>query len=90
MGYFADITAGQRLEDLDISVHCDITIFEWLMRWVKQDQVPEEERPQLQPGYVIPILVSAAFLQMEPLLQDCLLFCHEHMNDILRTSTSLS
>lgn len=23
---------------MDISVHCDINIFEWLMRWVKKDQ----------------------------------------------------
>lgn len=22
---------------MDISVHCDINIFEWLMRWVKKD-----------------------------------------------------
>ena len=35
MGYFRDITTGQSLEDVDISVHCDITIFEWLMAWIK-------------------------------------------------------
>ena len=35
MGYFRDITAGQSLEDVDISVHCDIKIFEWLMDWIK-------------------------------------------------------
>lgn len=29
------INLGQRLEDMDISVHCDLTIFEWLMKWVK-------------------------------------------------------
>lgn len=36
------------------------------------------------------MLVSAAFLRMEPLFSECLLYCHEHMNDILKTSTSLS
>lgn len=35
MGYFRDITSGQSLEDVDISVHCDVTIFEWLMDWLK-------------------------------------------------------
>mgnify|MGYP003312705905 CR=1 FL=1 len=35
MGYFRDITTGQSLEDVDISVHCDITVFEWLMAWIK-------------------------------------------------------
>nr|CAH7742784.1 unnamed protein product [Callosobruchus chinensis] len=90
MGYFAEVTLGQRLEDMDISVHCDIGIFEWLMQWVKKDSLLEEDWPKLDPQCVIPILVSAAFLQMEPLLNDCLLFCHEHMNEILRTSTNLS
>ena len=36
MGYFRDITIGQSLEDVDISVHCDVTIFEWLMAWIKR------------------------------------------------------
>ncbi|CAG9815083.1 unnamed protein product [Phaedon cochleariae] len=90
MGYFADVTQGQRLEDMDISVHCDIGIFEWLMQWVKKDDLQEDDWPQLDAQCVIPILVSAAFLQMEPLLNDCLLFCHEHMNEILRTNTNLS
>jgi hypothetical protein len=90
MGYFAEVTTGQRLEDMDISVHCDIGIFEWLMKWVKKDSLLEEDWPQLDPQCVVPILVSAAFLQMEPLQNDCLLFCHEHMNEILRTSTNLS
>uniref|UniRef100_A0A6P7FTN9 Uncharacterized protein KIAA1841 isoform X1 n=1 Tax=Diabrotica virgifera virgifera TaxID=50390 RepID=A0A6P7FTN9_DIAVI len=90
MGYFASVTQGQRLEDMDISVHCDIGIFEWLMQWIKKDTLPESEWPQLESNYVIPILVSAAFLEMESLLEDCLLFCHEHMNDILKTNTNLS
>ncbi|KAJ8933777.1 hypothetical protein NQ314_013813 [Rhamnusium bicolor] len=81
---------SQRLEDMDISVHCDIGIFEWLMQWVKRESLLEEDWPELDPQCVIPILVSAAFLQMEPLLNDCLFFCHEHMNEILRTNTNLS
>lgn len=90
MGYFAQVTLGQKLEDMDISVHCDIGIFEWLMQWVKKDSVLEADWPQLDSHCVIPILVSAAFLQMEPLLQDCLLYCHGHLNEILRTTTNFS
>lgn len=26
---------GQKLEEMDISVHCEITIFEWLIKWMK-------------------------------------------------------
>lgn len=64
MGYFADVTAGQRLEDMDISVHCDLQIFEWLMRWVKKSDLPEEVWPSLDSTNVVPILVSAGFLQV--------------------------
>lgn len=64
MGYFADVTAGQRLEDMDISVHCDLQIFEWLMRWVKKDALTEEMWPLLDSTNVVPILVSAGFLQV--------------------------
>ncbi|GLV36803.1 uncharacterized protein CBL_02362 [Carabus blaptoides fortunei] len=90
MGYFAEVTSGQKLEDMDISVHCDISIFEWLMRWVKKELIPEEDWPKLDAQCVIPILVSAAFLQMEPLLQDCLFYCHENMNEILQSTTNLN
>ncbi|XP_069683733.1 SANT and BTB domain regulator of class switch recombination [Periplaneta americana] len=90
MGYFAEVTTGQKLEDMDISVHCDITIFDWLMRWVKRDSVSAETWPKLDAGNVVPILVSAAFLQMDPLLQDCLEFCRRNMNEIAKTSTNLA
>ncbi|XP_039751919.1 uncharacterized protein LOC120627868 [Pararge aegeria] len=90
MGYFADVTAGQRLEDMDISVHCDIQIFEWLMRWVKRDSILVADWPLLDAHNVVPILVSASFLQMEPLLHDCLIYCHAHMSDIVNTSTNLA
>ncbi|XP_055375904.1 SANT and BTB domain regulator of class switch recombination, partial [Condylostylus longicornis] len=95
MRYFADVTGGQKLEDMDISVHCDIQIFEWLMKWVKKDINQSSldgnsNSPQLDASNVIPILVSASFLQMEPLLLDCLSFCHSRLNDVVRTSTNLS
>lgn len=67
MGYFADVIAGQRLEDMDISVHCDLQIFEWLMRWIKKDTLSEELWPLLDSTNVVPILVSAGFLQVNKL-----------------------
>ncbi|KAK9874424.1 hypothetical protein WA026_002768 [Henosepilachna vigintioctopunctata] len=90
MGYFAEVTAGQKLEDMDISVHCDVGIFEWLMKWIQKEVLLEEDWPQLDSQNVIPVVVSAAFLQMEPLLEECLRYCHENMNEVLRTSTNLS
>ncbi|EDW69607.1 SANT and BTB domain regulator of class switch recombination [Drosophila virilis] len=101
MGYFADVTAGQRLEEMDISVHCDIQIFDWLMKWIKHSaqsqelpaapsQNPAAAGPLLDGNNVVPILVSASFLQMDPLLLECLTFCHAHLSEVVRTSTNLS
>ena len=90
MSYFADVTAGQKLEEMDISVHCDIVIFDWLMRWVKKDIIKISEWPVLEASNVIPIMVSASFLQMEPLLESCLTFCYNNMSEVLKTSTILS
>ncbi|KAG8227867.1 hypothetical protein J437_LFUL008660 [Ladona fulva] len=90
MGYFAEVTSGQKLEDMDISVHCDLNIFEWLMKWVRKDSLPEENWPQLDAGNVVSILVSASFLQMHPLENDCLTFLHDNSNEILKTSSNLS
>ncbi|XP_008216899.1 uncharacterized protein KIAA1841 homolog [Nasonia vitripennis] len=90
MCYFADVTAGQKLEEMDISVHCDIVIFDWLMRWVKKDIIKKSEWPILEANNVVPIMVSASFLQMEPLLDNCLTYCHNNMSDILKTTTILT
>lgn len=90
MGYFADITSGQKLEDMDISVHCDLDIFDWLIKWVKKEMMASQENwPKLSAANVIPILVSASFLQMEPLLCDCLSFCHAHLSEIVKVSPNL-
>jgi hypothetical protein len=90
MCYFADVTAGQKLEEMDISVHCDVVIFDWLMRWVKKDMIKKSEWPILEANNVIPIMVSASFLQMDPLLENCLSYCHTNMSEILKTTTILT
>ena len=38
MRYFAEYlsTDSQRMEEVDISVHCDVQIFDWLMKYVKR------------------------------------------------------
>lgn len=90
MCYFADVTAGQKFDQMDISVRCDIVIFDWLMRWVKKDITSKSEWPVLEANNVVPIMMSACFLQMEPLLKNCLQYCHDNMSEILKTSTILT
>ena len=38
MRYFAEYLSSdaQRSDEVDISVHCDVDIFDWLMRYVKR------------------------------------------------------
>lgn len=46
MKYFAEYlsTDAQRWEEVDISVHCDVQIFEWLMRYVKRSNVSDKPK----------------------------------------------
>lgn len=55
MRYFAEYLSveAQRWEEVDISVHCDVQIFDWLMKYVKR-RIPdknkngvEEKKPKL-------------------------------------------
>jgi hypothetical protein len=48
MGYFSLIMSkGQKLHDMDITIHCDVTIFEWLMKWIHFNTQQNLESPQL-------------------------------------------
>ena len=66
MAYFKEITDGQHLDDVDISVHCDIKIFGWLMHYVSTEN--QADLPILDDGNIIPVLVSAAFLKVHIML----------------------
>ncbi|KAK4296719.1 hypothetical protein Pmani_030797 [Petrolisthes manimaculis] len=74
IGYFADVTAGQRLEDVDISVHCDVTIFEWLLQWVKQGQTEDHVPP------VLDVAPGGEVLQ----------YVHDNINLILEAQVNLN
>ena len=61
MCYFQSYLCAERgHEEIDISVHCDVHIFEWLMEWIHQPDTP----PAFDTASVISILISADFLQM--------------------------
>ena len=46
MKYFAEYLSldAQRWEEVDISVHCDVQIFEWLMQYVKRTDAGEKPK----------------------------------------------
>lgn len=51
MRYFAEYLSvdPQRWDEVDISVHCDVQIFDWLMNYVKRnaDAESHHEKPKL-------------------------------------------
>lgn len=73
-------------DDIDISVHCDVEIFEWLMAYIHEPERP----PQLDKSIVVSILISSEFLQMEPLVDICLEHISANLNDIIKLPMDLS
>ena len=74
MKYFEKyLSSSQTLEDIDISVHCDITIFDWLMKYV------HSLNPELEIKNSISILISSDFLQMAPLVEESLNYVAENL-----------
>lgn len=63
MKYFeAHLNSDLKIDEIDISIHCDVAIFEWLMSFV------HGENPNLTITNVVSILISAEFLQMQNLV----------------------
>lgn len=88
MKYFEKyLTEATSVDNIDISVHCDIKIFEWLMKYLKQkesDLPIEAGSPTLDIKNVISILISSDFLQMKVLVQECVDFVIENLHDVVR------
>ncbi|CAH1249216.1 KIAA1841 [Branchiostoma lanceolatum] len=94
MQYFAEYlsTDAQRWEEVDISVHCDVHIFDWLMRYVKRHSPREKDKetPKLEPNNVISILISSDFLKMASLVEECIEYCHQNMSAIVSTPCNMN
>ncbi|KAM4607280.1 SANT and BTB domain regulator of class switch recombination isoform 2-T3 [Polymixia lowei] len=94
MRYFAEYLSvdPQRWEEVDISVHCDVQIFDWLMNYVRRNSAGEgnKEKPRLEPSNVISILISSEFLKMETLVEECVQYCHKHMSAIVATPCNMN
>ena len=78
MKYFEKYLADSKnLEDIDISVHCDINIFDWLMRFI------HKKEPKLEVKNAISILISSDFLQMAHLVEESLTFVAQNLHEII-------
>ncbi|KAL0249216.1 hypothetical protein GEMRC1_004449 [Eukaryota sp. GEM-RC1] len=89
MGYFTDYFADDvPSDDVEVSVHCEIPVFDWLMEYVHCDS--SSARPELTPTNCISILISAEFLQMPVLVGECLDYFSSNIFAILRLPVDLS
>ena len=85
MKYFEKhLSMADAAEDIDISVQCDIDIFEWLIKFIKR------EKPELEPLTAVPILISADFLQMANLIESCTTFIANHLNEMATVPLDMS
>ncbi len=73
-------------DDIDISVHCDVDIFEWLMTYIHRPDRP----PELDKSVVVSILISSEFLQMDVLVEHCLVHIANNLNETIRLPIDLS
>jgi hypothetical protein len=78
MKYFEKYLAeSKNLDDIDISVHCDINIFDWLMRYI------HKKEPKLEVKNAISILISSDFLQMAHLVSESVDFVSKNIHEII-------
>ena len=87
MAYFKSYLTDHVGKDVEISVHCDISIFEWLMRHIKAEK---GEEPRLSIRNVVSIIISSEFLQMSELVNSGLVFFKDNFGDILKVPIELS
>ncbi|RXN29803.1 exportin-1 isoform X2 [Labeo rohita] len=97
MRYFEEYLSvdPQRWDEVDISVHCDVQIFDWLMNYVKSHNTEHShgkhmDKPKLEHSNVISILISSEFLKMETLVEECIQYCHKHMSAIIATPCNMN
>ncbi|KAG2437970.1 hypothetical protein HXX76_005585 [Chlamydomonas incerta] len=86
MRYFSDLVAHKasssqgREGPVEISVHCDVDVFDWLVRYV----TGAVSREHLSVERVLALLIAGNFLQMERLVADCLSFMAQHLSEVVR------
>jgi hypothetical protein len=73
-------------DDIDISVHCDAEIFEWLMTYI---HAPDKDI-EIDKSIIVSILISSEFLQIDSLVELCIQQVSKHINEIIKLPIDLS
>ena len=75
-------------DEYDISVHCDSTVFLWLVEYVHAP-MRNQPTPALENAMAVSALISADFLQMTTVVPEILGYIHNHVGEIVRLPISL-
>eukprot|EP01135_Chromosphaera_perkinsii_P004427 Nk52_evm5s281 gene=Nk52_evmTU5s281 len=87
--YFAEyLNEKSKDDEVEISVHCDLHIFDWLMKYVHRKDI--DALPELDVNNAVSILISSEFLKMDKLVSECLYYIRDHLSDILMAPLDLS
>ena len=73
------------MEEVDISVHCDIEIFKWLVHFLH-----EPSEPKLDLKNVISVLISSEFLGIDDLVEKCLVFVNNYLEEVIKLPIDMS
>ncbi|CAD7943196.1 unnamed protein product [Amoebophrya sp. A25] len=88
MKYFRSyLSESSASDDVEISVHCDVGVFAWLVRYMDNPAYISK----LSASTVVSILISAQFLQMDALVEKCMDFLQtEGLDKVLALPIDLS
>ena len=88
MTYFRDNLSSYQdnWQEIDISVHCDLQVFSWLMEYILT--IPARPGPKLDAKRVFSVLVSSEYLGMPDLVETCIRFISENANSVLAMHSS--
>ena len=88
MTYFRDNLSSYQdnWQEIDISVHCDLQVFSWLMEYILSSST--RPPPRLDAKRVFSVLVSSEYLGMPNLVNTCIHYISENINAVLAMHTS--
>jgi hypothetical protein len=96
MRYFKTILEKEENKHVDLSIHCDVSIFEWLLEYIHLDYSKEPSKEHSLKEYkfelnnVMSILISSDFLQIETLVDLCIEYILQHLEQVLLQSIDIS
>ncbi|CAH8855301.1 unnamed protein product [Trichobilharzia szidati] len=92
MPYFKEflVKNDQFINGIEILVHCDLNIFEWLLSYARRNIEPTAyQECSLSTTNVLALLVSSNFLKMQCLISECLDYFCKHASTIIASPFSL-